>query len=197
MASDVKVEQRHRDAAADLIETYWSGADASMIKLAKSYRNGSHTQGVFPRAFANFEASLTPATDGVVHTQIEAVAARRQKIADITQDVAPDLGRAVERLQAFADSQHEPMPADPRHLSPDSPSINFADVRAVLAALSANREVIEAETLERAADIEGHPIREAVLLLEGVFSWLGDRALPTHLKRFRELHPRLTAIKAA
>ncbi len=43
--------QADLNAAADLIEQYWSGADASMMKLARSIRAG-HSQGVFPRAFA-------------------------------------------------------------------------------------------------------------------------------------------------
>lgn len=47
----MQVEQVDRTAAADLIEAYWSGADASMMKLAASYRAG-HSQGVFVRAFA-------------------------------------------------------------------------------------------------------------------------------------------------
>jgi hypothetical protein len=44
------VEQVDRDAAADLIERYWSGANASMMKLAASYRAG-HSHGAFVRAF--------------------------------------------------------------------------------------------------------------------------------------------------
>lgn len=54
MASDVKVEQRHRDAA--------------LLWLTQ------HDRPPLNEAFANFEASRTPATDGVVHTPIEAVA---------------------------------------------------------------------------------------------------------------------------
>lgn len=45
------VTQADRDAAAALIEEYWSGADDSMMKLARSYREG-HSQGTFVRAFA-------------------------------------------------------------------------------------------------------------------------------------------------
>lgn len=52
------------------------------------------------------------------------------KLADITQDVAPDLARAVERLERFCASQHEP----PGYKE-TGPGIYFADVRAVLAAL--------------------------------------------------------------
>lgn len=52
------------------------------------------------------------------------------KLADITQDVAPDLARTVERLERFCASQHEP----PGYKE-TGPGIYFADVRAVLAAL--------------------------------------------------------------
>lgn len=49
--SDVKVTPTEVDAiaAADLIEAYWHDSDASMMKLAASYRAG-HRQGVFIRA---------------------------------------------------------------------------------------------------------------------------------------------------
>lgn len=47
----VEVTQQDCEAAAALIEAYWSGADAAMMKLAASYRAG-HSQGVFVRAFA-------------------------------------------------------------------------------------------------------------------------------------------------
>ena len=46
------VTEADREAAADLIERYWSGADANMMKLAASYRAG-HSHGVFVRAFAD------------------------------------------------------------------------------------------------------------------------------------------------
>ena len=42
--------QQDKDAAADLIETYWHGGDAAMMKLAKSYRDGL-AHGAFVRAF--------------------------------------------------------------------------------------------------------------------------------------------------
>jgi hypothetical protein len=59
----VEITQEDREAAADLIETYWSGADASMLKLAQSYRAG-HSQGVFARAFARHRlASLAKRSD--------------------------------------------------------------------------------------------------------------------------------------
>jgi len=50
-SAGVEVTQADREAAAALIETYWSGSDASMLKLAASYRAG-HSQGVWARAFA-------------------------------------------------------------------------------------------------------------------------------------------------
>jgi len=54
MASEIT--QADREAAAALIEAYWSGADASMMKLAASYRAG-HSQGVFVRAMAAHRAA--------------------------------------------------------------------------------------------------------------------------------------------
>ena len=45
-----EVVQADREAAASLIETYWSGADDNMMKLAKSYRAG-HSRGIFAGAF--------------------------------------------------------------------------------------------------------------------------------------------------
>ena len=51
-----EVTQVDLDAAAELIEAYWSGADASMMRLAKDTRNG-HRQGAFPRAFARHRES--------------------------------------------------------------------------------------------------------------------------------------------
>lgn len=58
-----RVTQADRDAAADLIESYWGGADAGMMKLAKSYRSG-HCGGVFARAFARHRlAALATPTD--------------------------------------------------------------------------------------------------------------------------------------
>ncbi len=51
-------------------------------------------------------------------------------IADAGSEVTPDLGRAIERLQAFADSQH----ATPGYRSA-GPPIYYSDVRAVLDAL--------------------------------------------------------------
>ena len=50
--------QSSRDAAADLIENYWSGSDAEMMKLAKSYRAG-HDHGTFLRAFESHRATVT------------------------------------------------------------------------------------------------------------------------------------------
>lgn len=47
------------------------------------------------------------------------------------------------------------------------------------------------------ADIEGHPVRDAVLLLESVFSYLGDQALPSHVRRFHDVHPRLITLPTA
>lgn len=51
MTVDVKVTPTEVDAiaAAELIEAYWHDSDASMMKLAASYRAG-HRQGVFIRA---------------------------------------------------------------------------------------------------------------------------------------------------
>ena len=51
------VSEMARQAAASLIEEYWSGSDAAMMKLARSYRDG-HEQGAFVRAFARFEAAI-------------------------------------------------------------------------------------------------------------------------------------------
>jgi hypothetical protein len=51
------VEQRHRDAAAALIESYWpDGSDDAkrMRQLAQSYRAG-HSHGAWVQAFARFE----------------------------------------------------------------------------------------------------------------------------------------------
>ena len=56
----VEVTQADRDAAAALIECYWSGADAGMMRLAKDYRNG-HSQGVFVRTFAAHRIASTTA----------------------------------------------------------------------------------------------------------------------------------------
>lgn len=52
--TDVTVTHADREAAADLIEAYWSGAGErhdEMRKLAQSYRAG-HVQGVWAAAFA-------------------------------------------------------------------------------------------------------------------------------------------------
>lgn len=55
------VSQRARDAAADLIDQYWSGSDDAMRKLAASIRAG-HRHGAFVRAFARFQAEIEAAT---------------------------------------------------------------------------------------------------------------------------------------
>lgn len=61
---------------------------------------------------------------------------RRQKIADVTREVAPDLDRAIERLKAFCETQHDPNPPrSARNVPSDYPALYYADVRAVLAAL--------------------------------------------------------------
>ena len=55
--------QADRDAAAELIERYWSGANENMMKLAKSYRAG-HSHGAFVRAMqAHRIASNTEAAN--------------------------------------------------------------------------------------------------------------------------------------
>ena len=60
MADTVSVTQADREAAASFIEAYWN-CDASMLKLAASYRAG-HTGGIFARAFARHRlASTQPA----------------------------------------------------------------------------------------------------------------------------------------
>jgi hypothetical protein len=53
-----EVIQADREAAASLIEAYWSGSDESMMKLAKSYRAG-HSQGVFARAFRDHRLAFS------------------------------------------------------------------------------------------------------------------------------------------
>lgn len=55
---------------------------------------------------------------------------RAERIAQISKEIS-DLPGAIERLQQYADSQHLPMQCGDR-----GPGIYFADVRAVLAALS-------------------------------------------------------------
>lgn len=60
-----EIIQADRDAAADLIETYWPGADATMMKLATSYRAG-HSQGVFVRAFARHRLAASRLRQGEV-----------------------------------------------------------------------------------------------------------------------------------
>ena len=57
MTKDIAVSQRAREAAADLIDQYWSGSDDAMRKLAASIRAG-HRHGAFVRAFARFEAEI-------------------------------------------------------------------------------------------------------------------------------------------
>ncbi len=52
-------------AAAELIETYWSGADANMMKLARSYR-ASHSQGVFVRAMRDHRLASEQAERALV-----------------------------------------------------------------------------------------------------------------------------------
>ena len=77
---------------------------------------------------------------------------RRQKIADVTREVAPDLDRAIERLKAFCETQHDPNPPrSARNVPSDYPALYYADVRAVLAALDRQnptdaevREMVEA-----------------------------------------------------
>lgn len=66
--------------------------------------------------------------------------AREQRIADITQEVAPDLGRAIARLEAFCATQHDPNPPrSTREIPPNYPGINYADVRAAAPAIGRNR----------------------------------------------------------
>jgi hypothetical protein len=64
------VEQRHWDAAADLIRVYWLGdGHPQMRQLADSIQNGGCKCDVFSQAFARFEAEhltrieATPAVD--------------------------------------------------------------------------------------------------------------------------------------
>lgn len=59
MASDVS--QRAREAAASLIERYWSGSDAAMMQLAKAIRAGQRA-GAFTRTFSDFEAEIRAET---------------------------------------------------------------------------------------------------------------------------------------
>jgi hypothetical protein len=66
------VTQADLDAAADLIEQYWSGSDANMIRLAQETRNG-HRQGAFPRAFARHREQSTAPLEAQIAVLCEAL----------------------------------------------------------------------------------------------------------------------------
>lgn len=60
-AGVVEITQADCDAAADLIDAYWHGANVGMRNVARSYRAG-HRHGVFAHAFARHRiAALSPA----------------------------------------------------------------------------------------------------------------------------------------
>ena len=64
-STDQGVTAEDREAAASLIETYWAGGDAAMLKLAASYRAG-HEQGAFVRAFRDHRLSSTAALEAEI-----------------------------------------------------------------------------------------------------------------------------------
>lgn len=68
----IEVTQADLDAAAELIEQYWSGSDANMMKLADSTRKG-HRQGAFPRAFARHRQESTIELQEKLNKAIEAL----------------------------------------------------------------------------------------------------------------------------
>lgn len=99
------VTQADLNAAADLIEAYWCGADASMMRLAKDIRNG-HSQGVFPRAFARHrqqaEASFKAREDALV----EALGALATELDYLNYAASQDDGPALIAARALLARAH-------------------------------------------------------------------------------------------
>jgi hypothetical protein len=90
-AETVVVTQADLNAAADLIEQYWSGADESMMRLAKDTRNG-HRQGAFPRAFARHRLA----------TQADALAVMREAEGALAELAAEKPGARPRALRTLA-----------------------------------------------------------------------------------------------
>lgn len=121
------VEQRHRDAAAALIESYWpDGSDDAkrMRQLAQSYRAG-HSHGAWVQAFVRFErdflaaqrpiAPVSSETLTAVHAWLDRLeASQRDRRGDMMMLGVADseiaqarflltaLDQAVEALRPFA-----------------------------------------------------------------------------------------------
>lgn len=90
MNSPFKVTQADRDAAAGLIDAYFSG-DSAMTALAQSYRGG-YSHGAFPQAFARHrhEAQLPLLEMLEEHQRIFAML------------IDPDTIKATSSVHAFA-----------------------------------------------------------------------------------------------
>lgn len=86
----VEVTQEDLDAAADLIESYWSGADANMMRLAKDTRNG-HRQGAFPRAFAKHRTTALAAKEA----ENAELRAKVEKLREALYDAICMIGHAM------------------------------------------------------------------------------------------------------
>lgn len=82
----VEVTQEDLDAAADLIESYWSRADANMMRLAKDTRNG-HRQGAFPRAFAKHRITALVAKEAELAAERAENARLRIALASIANRI--------------------------------------------------------------------------------------------------------------
>lgn len=92
----VEVRQCDREAAARLIEAYWCGADASMMKLAQSYRAG-HSQGAFVRAFARHRQA---AEAEMIERAAKVADDNRTDDGSMWDRAAETIGRMIRSLKA-------------------------------------------------------------------------------------------------
>lgn len=104
-ARAVEVTQADREAAADLIERYWSGAGAehdTMRRLAQSCRSG-HSQGVWAIAFARHrvqaEADALEKAAKVADDFADMNAGSQAADVLMAQEGALAIGRAIRSLK--------------------------------------------------------------------------------------------------
>lgn len=161
-----KVEQCDRDAAAALIEEYWSGSDASMMKLAKSYRAG-HSQGAFVRAFARHRRQSLEALDNPSEAVIEAGA---RAIAASKRGVEPDFPTIDVVWPSYVGQARAALPAMIKVALTIKPRL-FAAVNELPALLDENERLrAEAEQAQRERNIAYAKVKawESVVYVEGL-----------------------------